>query len=390
MRLLIITKHFPPRSEARALQAQRLVDALFRNSDVDLKVIAGLKQGSDSDLNKAKDDIIFVPYKEFGIKNIRLKLVCNQLAESYVSNKWLQDVESEYKKLIKLWQPEIIITLSSPIDAHWLTFKSTFKNEKVFNFFSDPWPKAILPYPYCRSSIPILSWYQKKLIRKLAKFSSGFVYTNDNVQPLLIANGVKAKEFHILRHFANETKEEEDYGLVNQESKKLITYTGSADEKRFTPDLVSALQEFLEKNESFVFVYAGTLSESLARVIFDKLGKTAFYLGNLNSKQLNKLLNDSDILINAEGEIHNSPFIPSKIADYVCSNSKILSISSFNSPTPSFLKSTDSLFESVENDKELIFKAIVRLSKVNNINHSSIDTVTYNNKIVESFLRDLS
>lgn len=386
-RILIIAKHFPPRNHARALQAQRFVNALSRVKGIDLKVVAGLDT-STSCLSYERDNknVYYIKYSDVNCFSLKWSLLAQSILELNIYNSWARKVEKKIQEFLILesWKPELIISLSSPIDSHWPTLKLKPYDCKIFNFFSDPWPKKILPEPYNRSALPIVSAIQFYLLKKLAASSDGFIFTNEKAINTLLNNKVIPRSHYILPHFSSE----DDEIPVDIDNCKMVSYIGSADDKRITNSLLNALRKFIENNTEFKVLFAGYRTEKLDATIRNTLGHAnVILLEHLSVGQAKYIAKNSTILVSSEGDLDNSPFIPSKLADYICSTTPILAITKSGSASCLLLENNDIPYFISDNSEVEILHGLDYLKDKKRNGLSKELYVSYNDSIINDFMK---
>src|SRR4030042_400342 len=149
--LLIISKSFPPNNSAQALQSGKVAEAIA-DAGVDVRVIAGIK---DSDERPHMSGIKYIPYQEIAHSGKTGALISK--ARNLLSHRhWIRNCVREVKRSIEEFRPNIIMSVSSPIESHQVVLDLGKKRDvKWVAYFSDPCPACIspTPYRYCRNAL---------------------------------------------------------------------------------------------------------------------------------------------------------------------------------------------------------------------------------------------
>ena len=166
MRLLIISKRFyhdilyPDRC-AQALQSTKVASALAQQG-VDVRVLAGLDTDSPvvSSCVSSTVPVHYVPYRiarGHHALGLRLRRIWSAGAYFFLtSNRWARAVVRTAREVIAQHQPDAILTISGPTDAHFagLILRKVCRIPWVASF-SDPWPPRVCPVPYNKKgSVP--------------------------------------------------------------------------------------------------------------------------------------------------------------------------------------------------------------------------------------------
>jgi len=364
MRLLIISKFFPPMRMARAIQIGKVTTAL-RNAGAEIKVIAGQERPSNykSDNRTSISDATnttFVPFTPFNGKGMPSRLLAKaqrELPFFLVFRSWVKEAIEKAESLIAQSKIDLVMTSSTPLESHMvgLYLKRKYSIPWVASF-SDPLPQKILPGPY-RRSIPVLSGIESFIVRTIIKEASAIhmpsVYGIELTESFFkIPISQKALAIpHIGMMVA---------GTSRDASGGWVTHAGGLSKERVSPALIDALTLVAARiNGCFKgLLFYGTVDQRFKKLIIkSRCDQCVAYRDPVPSELLEKIFDQSAALLVVEADLPYSPFLPSKFADYASSGRPIIAITPPKSSIRDYLSKFGGGY-SVGHDKTEIADAI--------------------------------
>ena len=177
MKVLIISKLYPPEKAARALQISKVVEAL-KEMGCKPFVLAGYAKDKNRNITVIKSNNLFpihyISYNASNVGKALLKRAFNrfksEIASINIKSKWIRNTYCKSLEVIKIFKPEIILTSSYPFDSHLVGLLVKKKTQIPWiSSFSDPWPSYIQPCPYNVYDIPFLRVFQMAYLKKVLK-----------------------------------------------------------------------------------------------------------------------------------------------------------------------------------------------------------------------------
>jgi hypothetical protein len=310
----------------RGIQANRLINGLL-DSGIKINLITS-KESLPSPIKKdfftIKNLVSVYTHSSIVFKRSLIKRLMGKfISISLFYDKKFQDFA--YKTSIKLLQdkPTIktIITLSFPL-AEVFSMLDLKKKKPEINwiaFFSDP-----LHYnPYLLK----YSWEKvvyNRVLNNIFDCANHIVFPSEKMKTTLIdyKKKLNLKKIHIIPHsFVNEN----NYKVEPKSSKKIIIrYFGDLYGLRSPGCFLNALEQSSAENIQVEFY--GNFS-SYSRKIFSKYRhKNVYTFGRIQPNLVTDLLSTTSYLLLIDSDIYNSPFLPSKLIDYLSYNILIIGI----------------------------------------------------------------
>ena len=179
IRVLIVSKLFPPTPSARAYQIGKVVKAIVLNGNIKAAIFAGLENTTGTHLLEqhrseygANVSISYITYppnyltyssqaKGRGLLSRVVRRLVYEWGLISTGSEWVQNAISGARREIHENGVDIILTSSTPFDSHLVGLSLA----KEFNIpwvasFSDPWPSSYMPVPY-DAYMPVLSRLQE-------------------------------------------------------------------------------------------------------------------------------------------------------------------------------------------------------------------------------------
>lgn len=240
------------------------------------------------------------------------------------------------KQMISENNYEVMVTWSQPHSSHLvgLKLKSSLKDSpKWIAHFSDPW----ISNPY----FEVKNWVKKineNQFKRVLSQADAISVTNDYV---IVAeegfsNAGTRKKVHVVPHSYLPSMYPGKHITSNSES-IIIRYIGSFYGLR-RPDPILSVLSLLEENEPDIakklqVEFIGSkLDESALREIHNLKLISISVLPAVTFRESLGLMQNADLLLIIDAPMDMSPFLPSKLIDYIGSNVPILA---FTPPGPS-------------------------------------------------------
>lgn len=339
--IIVVAKYYEPLTNARAIQTTGLIKLLTKYFNVTL-ITSGQIDSKDSVLDNLT--IYRVVEKQFlqkSYKNSLIHKIKNRLNKEFSSSfggKWSKNVTAKLLKLIKD-DNTVVLSMSEPFDSHIavLNAKKT-RQFRWFSFFSDPLPHLILPAPYNKSAISLFSLIQKLKVIKVLSSSEGVFFTNSKAGPYIEHKlGVKIKnKSHVLRHLS---PSKQDYGNSNENNDYLV-HVGHLTKERVDVTFLSALVNYVCSQVSINKVLlVGKVCPEAISMINNKGWRDHFELiGEVEHGIALNLVKNAKAVLLIEANLNNSPFVPSKLAEYFTIKTPIIAIANKDSETSRLIR----------------------------------------------------
>ena len=240
------------------------------------------------------------------------------------------------KQMIDENKYEVMVTWSQPHSAHLvgLKLKSSLKvSPKWIAHFSDPW----VSNPYFEIKYWV-KWINKKLFTTVVSEADAISVTNSyalKAEEGFLNAGV-LKKVHVVPHSYLSSMYPEK--IINSSSGSIIIrYIGSFYGLR-RPDPILSVLALLEENEPRIaeklkVEFIGSkLDESALKEIDDLKLVSIDILPSVTFRESLELMQSANLLLLIDAPMEMSPFLPSKLIDYIGSNVPILA---FTPPGPS-------------------------------------------------------
>lgn len=345
MKILIISRYFSPLQNSRALQITKLAQALSAHGN-EVFVVTGthsndLVKNNNVDSSKFLRVRYFFAGSETGrLKNIsrllaRIKLEMDQI--SPVST-WIRNTTTEISNVVNEFVPDVVVTSSTPFESHFLggVISSQFGIPWIASF-SDPWPASLLPTPYNRSSVPLISLLQMATLKRILRKCNALHLTNAFALDLLEENTgchLKSKSY-VIPHIGYTA-----VGECDNSAKGYLVHLGRLTKERVSGSLLDALKLARAKlGDSFngLLQVGFVCPEFKKMVVAKKVGDLVTFHDSVSYERAESLAASAQCLLIIEADMEMSPFLPSKFADYVSSGQPYISISPEKSPIKDYL-----------------------------------------------------
>ncbi len=174
MRLLVVSKSFPPLRTAQALQIGKVTEAIS-NCDCKTIVLAGVPSDDKSSLGSSTNSsrhVRYVPYTIPWIGKHRLTRIwariCLEVSPINRLFGWVTRASDAAMEILSDRKIDIIMTSSSPFESHLVGLELKRKTGLPWiASFSDPWPISFAPVPYYTRGLPVIREVSRFLARKV-------------------------------------------------------------------------------------------------------------------------------------------------------------------------------------------------------------------------------
>ncbi|WP_221250076.1 glycosyltransferase family protein [Desulfuromonas versatilis] len=369
MKVLLISKIFPPAGGARAIQIGKVARALSAQG-CEVSVICGTPKDSTGENSTRGDQVDFqvdyVPFTKFPNKKaLPAKIFYRVLEEINTCNKntaWINNATEKGKKLIRNFSPDIIMSTSMPFESHFvgLNIKKLLPSIPWISSFSDPWPTHINPPPHNGFSLPVVRELQLLFAKNILNRCDYIHMTNWNAIDLMeqrTTAKLKKKSLvipHIGRSHGNNNK---------NPSLKRLSHIGNLSRERVSKPLLLAIKrahsEFPDHFHGLLMV--GNVCDEFRQMVKNlNMESLVAYLNTVSPNEANAIANGSMALLLIEANMPFSPFLPSKFADYISTGKPIIAITPPKSPIRDFSKNIKFGFTCLHDERE-IYDSIKRI-----------------------------
>lgn len=364
MKIFSICWYFTPDIGAEHLVSYKLLNEISKKNDVDIVSIKTHDDHSktviDEKIYQTNYNLFELDYPQMDRKSKLLKRIFNKL-------KWYVFIVKCFVKK----KYEVLHSRSTPFDSHIvaLLLKKTIAKElKWVASFSDPWYRS----PYSK---------QSKVKNIFMKFFEGLVLKNCDV---IVLNNNHQKRFILESHKDFKEKDykkikviphsfvedwyeiaKEAFTINRQNGKVYFVYLGSFDQIRNPLPFLNAvfrLKKELILNDQIQVEFYGNTPDYINDYLYEhELNEyVRCYEGVSYLKSL-AIMSSSDFLLSFDAnleEMSYSPYLPSKIVDYLGANKLIIGLTMEDSPTREILESTNNYYINIT-DEESIYKLLL-------------------------------
>lgn len=402
-KIFVSSWFFPPNNSAEGIVSFKLLKKSKYNYDV-------YSYGGN-------DKYSFVPDSRLKSKNI------NVIESQCLSKKgWVNEGVAKFNSSSNTYK--CIMSRCMPVESNILALKIKKKNKDIPWIASISDPLANSPYtklidgenPYKNNGKTLKIFFMKVLwdLRRLKyrlttdpeklrkrvekqtfKYADVIILNNKYQEDYILKRYEKYKnKVYILPHSYDEDLYEEANKFYKD--KKVISYVGHLDEYRNANAFLQALNKLRNNEKNLndkleIRFYGNISNEDKLYILNNNLQDIVKILEPVTYIESLKIMKQSDYLLSIDADlskyINKNIFFPSKIADYIGSKTKILSITMDDSILKEILEGTNSLISNYNIDsiyKNL--KLILTFPKKND-NKSAIEK--FNNKVVSSKLDNI-
>ena len=361
MKILAISKSFPPNGGARALQINKVLKAICQTG-CEVHVIAGLSSIETSKLSVTKDSfpytLRYVPFDPPGEGNTLVgrfwhRLLC-ELSSANPVYKWVRRAIDETMRTLESYKPDVVLTSSSPFESHLVGLH--LKNRVGLPWvasFSDPWPPHTMPFPHNAYEMPILTGWQMFLLRSVLRKCDGIHMPNSEALELI---GQKtqlsiSEKCYSIPHVGSKVDIDSE-----QYEKGWLAHIGHLSRQRLSEPLLESVKVSASnypKDFKGLLLVGTVCREFHALAKKMNMGRLVKIMGSMSSEKAMLLAAESEALLVVEADMPRSPFLPSKFADYACVDRPIIAITPPISPIRKYLSACGGGYPVLHNTKEI-------------------------------------
>ena len=327
LNILFLTYCYPPQKFPRSVQISHLVQYLRKDFNVTVVTSEPENEGDPSLLSFTPlDNVVYAPKSNFTkiIAHSKGHRIKKEILPDF-QYPWHFDLFRKTRVLIEDSSPDVIITFGQPMSTHiaGLKVKRQFPHIKWLAHFSDPWVDNIFN-DYNAWTKRINKYYQDSVL----KSADRLIFTSQETIDLVTKYypGEVLKKSICLPHTFNQDlyPSQKDYG----NEKITLRYIGNFYGNRQPDGLLSALQILSREQRAQMRVeFIGSSTESIKDMIsFFKLEDTVFAYPTVTYIKSLELMHSGDILLIIDAPTEKSPFLPSKLIDYIGANKPIFGI----------------------------------------------------------------
>jgi len=367
MKILVISRHFPPLQSARALQIGKVIAAL-EQAGCNVRVVAGVPTslaGKVSDNgSSAKYVVDYVPFGDVKpVRNLAAKVV-QRLRDDFTSvnlnSRWVCQTSQKALDVLREDPPDVLMTVFTPIESHMvgLALCAQLSIPWVASF-SDPWPPFLRPAPYAPRRLPVIPLLQRHLLRRILRQCHAIHVPTVYAAPVLQRGSDSDLTGRVwaIPHVGPDVWPHVS-ALV--EGPQYIAHIGHLTHHRVCPELLEAIRiavHTMPDRVAGLLCVGDVCREFKDLVAALRMDRYVRFAGHLSEKECLTLAAHSAALLVIEADMTESPFLPSKFVDYVASGRPIIAL------TPRVSAVRDYLSESgggiaVSHDRKEILQAI--------------------------------
>ncbi|MHC4518486.1 MAG: glycosyltransferase [Planctomycetota bacterium] len=343
MRLLVVSKSFPPRNSARSLQIGKVTEAI-RSTGVELRIIAGLdKKTANGEGAQPNGSVVYVPYSRrhdaSRLVDRVLKFLDEEISSVNRVDRWVRRCVAEALKQIEAFRPECLLTSSVPFETHLvgLAVKRLTGVPWVASF-SDPWPFWLCPRPYYRRPFPILRRMNMTALARVIKACDavhmpsryGIEWTARASGLPIESKGVAIPHIGFSVQSAGTTPDRIGWlahvGHLSRERASEAVLRGVQKAHQRIPGRFNGLLCVGWVCPKFREMVRGMGLEHIVR-----------FTGRLPAAEAATVVGSTTALLVVEADMDISPFLPSKFADYALAGRPILAITPATSAIRNYL-----------------------------------------------------
>jgi hypothetical protein len=334
-KVLVVARFYAPMQNTRAVQAERVVQAL-RDNGLDIRVIS---DGSGGKLNRL-------------VAELGLYL-------NWVDLAWQGARQSRDEALQGDWRPDCVLSMSTPFDSHLLgNDLAQLFDVPWAAFLSDPWPIWTAPGPYAGSN--------KGLYRRL-QFRCGerlLGQCDALLAPTLEQLELQREVYPILA----DTPGVETLHCASAENPSTpgnatagIFHIGQITPERCGEALINGIKTMADslRGDTDVLTFVGDVADGIKQALSDEeqQGIVAFP-PPVSSERSQELMRSAKALLLIEADMDASPFLPSKITDYAAAQRPIIIVSNANSAQVRMMRGHTGVY-CVPHNADLIAETLV-------------------------------
>lgn len=367
LRILLVSKMFPPLRAARSVQIGRVVDALT-DAGCAVRVVAGSASGRTGcrvqQGDPSKYDVRFVEYPapahSGGVKRIWRHLA-TELESVNAYAPWVTQAAVVSEENIRTFKPDVLLTSSTPFESHLvgMCLKRRTGIPWVASL-SDPWPPQVQPAPYEARKVPLLSAWQMRALRRL-------LHACDAIH-MPSVYGLRAVEKH-----AGVAMGEKGWAIPHigaplsraeaGDTLPWLVHLGQLSRERVSVALLRAIRRVAEARPRLFegLSCVGTVCPEFEKQVRSlRLSKYIRIRPQVEPCEASGLALQARALLVIEADMAASPFLPSKFADYAFAGRPILALTPPKSQIRDYLRNSPAGL-AVTHDTDEIAEALLTI-----------------------------
>lgn len=332
-KLLFIAPFYPPQKYPRAIQISHFVNALSREFEIQVLTLGSKDpQGATDEELLTFTSLDNVVYAQ---RSFLSRFVAGSRGDKF-KKALLPDycyfehfnLYNKAKEIICALQPDAVFTFGQPMSTHLVGLKIKKKSPHIqwIAHFSDPW----VDNPFEKWN----TWgyfINKSLQDKVFTNSDRLVFTSQETVELVGKNyseGIREKMCVIPHIFREDLYGYRPLKPAEKTSKFIIRYLGNFYGKRNPKSFLEALKSLPPRSLDKIQVeFYGRSQEEIVNLIQEfHLQNIAFQKKPVSYLESLSLMATSDLLLVIDAPFENSPFLPSKLVDYIGANKPIFGI----------------------------------------------------------------
>lgn len=332
--ILFITYDYPPILSPESIQVQRRAMTLARNGhQVHVLTCCNQPDFEFLDPRLVRDTENLTIHRVNKVPGEKwLHYLCGGLEITDRKFWWKSPAAGSAIKLIKEFNIKNIYTHSTPLVNHLagLAVKKACPTLKWTAHFSDPW--TLNPYIKYRTGIQkrINKWYEKSVI----SHADTITVTSGKTKELFVKRlGTTTSKVRVLPHVFDP----ELYTRKKKElHKKIVAHTGNIYGLRSVAPFIEAVAKASPRNIEFHFY--GRMKDDERKMAEEKCPDLIKIFDPVPYLDSIKVLSGADILMVIDAPLKDSPFFPSKLADYIGAGKPVVALTPLSSTTTEIMR----------------------------------------------------
>lgn len=368
LKILLLSYAYPPQKYPRSIQISHIVQYL--QDEFSLKVITACPENTGDpslltftplhNVEYADDSFLTQFIKKS--KGDRLKKAI--LPDTHYP--WHFDLYKKAIHVLQTFNADIVLTCGQPMSTHitGLKLKKRFPHIRWLAHFSDPWIDNLYN-DYNTWTRFVNKYYQNAVFRN----ANTLIFTSTETISLVTQSypqEIKFKSLYLPNAFNQDLYIQKEIEPQKQTLFK-IRYIGNFYGNRQPNCLFEALRR-IPKNflETIQIELIGSFTTSVNDLILKyNLEKTVFTRASIPYLDSLRLLQQSDLLLIIDAPTDISPFLPSKLVDYIGANKPIFGITPFGT-SQQLIEEMGFLVANPNTPDEIAKKLMIMIEKIKN------------------------
>lgn len=332
MRLLVVTRNYPPFNGTRSLQIGKVVEAIKRTG-VEVRVVAGLEKKTriGDQGESVNGDVVYVPYclrDGYGFVDRTLHFVDNEIGSINHLDGWVRRSKAAALKQCETFRPDCLLTSSTPFKAHLIGLhvkRST--GLPWIASFSDPWPRSLCPRPHYREPVFGLGrMTMVALARVIEACDAVHMPSRHGIEWTAAVSGLPVVRKGVaIPHIGLPVQA----GVATHQYAGWLAHVGHLSRERASVAVLrgveTAYRQFPQRFNGLLCV--GQVCPKFRDMVRDMgLDHIVRFTGKLAAAQAAAVLLSVTASLVIEADMEISPFLPSKFADYALAGKPIIAV----------------------------------------------------------------